>query len=623
MAYWVAGAVGLAVAGSAAVAQSAGTVAGGGQAVAAPDLEQGLLRNALADLAVGSHIPEWTQRAEGGDRDALLVMAAAYQEGIGVAPDRARALAYARRAAAAGSVRALGLVCILDTPVNKTVFPQSCTTAAERDVPEGRLAKLTWAAFSGKPGVPRDAASARRLMAAELARGRPEARMLYAEMLTGGFIYPKDVAAGKLQMQLAADAGLADALVERAASYEIGPDFPDTKPEDMKKARAMYVRLARLGDNRGLTWMAQKLIEGDGFDQNKKLGAEFYNLAATQGDTDARLRLAFVRLDRETPYFSVVEAEKELATYEKGGNTVAPVDLYAMLGRHYREGDGVTRDLGRASDYFTRCAEDDGSCAIGLAGIYEEIGDRATALKWYRKAETLGEAGAAARIAVLAPAPTAPIRRNAPPEPIRRNAPPMLAEGGGAAPSPAPARPLAKAAPPAAPRAGMDFESEITRYILSVALERGDEVRPANGWSTELVTPHPLGGYMWHTFRSATKVKCAKVTAASYRCSYQYNKMIRPDPASMMAQLAFAGMKFRREDEVNYQRTDMFTVTRGGGLASATLKAWMNTPTGSGTQTSSGSSSGSGSTGYQTKTPDFRETWNGYMCATTNDPCGY
>lgn len=165
-----------------------------------------------------------------------------------------------------------------------------------------------------------------------------------------------------------------------------------------------------------------------------------------------------------------------------------------------------------------------------------------------------------------------------------------------------------------------DFEEEITRYINAVVLERGHEVKPQDGWFTELVTPHPFGGIAWHTFRSATDVKCAKLTATSYKCSYNYNKMVRPDPKSLTAQFAFVGLKASGSDEVTYRRTDVFTLSKNR-LASASLKAWMNTPTSQGSHSSYGSSNGTN--GYVPKQPDFRETWNGYMCATTTDPCGY
>lgn len=332
-----------------------------------PDFEQGLLRNILVDLQFGSHISDYEAKAQGGDQDSLLIMAVAYSEGIGLKPVKAKALDYARRAAASGSVRALGLICLLDKPEDKTRFPGTCQTAVDRDVPEGRMARIIWHAFSDKPKVPRNAVMAKKLLDEEVSRGLPEARMLLSALLEGGFIYPQNGAEAVIQTKIAADTGLKDAIMDMAWRYETGKGVL----MDPGKAKEMHVRLARLSDNLGLNYVAQRLLTGDGLEKNPALGAELYNVSATQGDITAMLELVKIRLDKTSPYYSVVEAEKSLRLYEEADDSLWATDIYLALGRHYRDGDGVPRNLQMASAYFSKCAADDSQCAFDLAQAYE------------------------------------------------------------------------------------------------------------------------------------------------------------------------------------------------------------------------------------------------------------
>jgi TPR repeat protein len=191
-------------------------------------------------------------KADKGDADALLSLAARYAKGDGVARDPAKAAKYTRKAAEQGSARAqclLGLLCSNGNgvKVNPAEAAQWFRRAADQGLAEAQF-NLGMCYASGE-GVPKNVAEAAEWYRKAAAQGLPEAEGELGNCYLEGNGAPKDIPEGLKWTRMAADQGFAPAQNTLGLCYSRGKGVTQDYVQAYKWLNLAAAKGGEIGDD--------------------------------------------------------------------------------------------------------------------------------------------------------------------------------------------------------------------------------------------------------------------------------------------------------------------------------------------------------------------------------------
>ncbi len=203
----------------------------------------------------GDHGLKWiAEKALDGDLKAAMILAEAYENGIGIAPNRSEAEGWYRLAALLhGNVEAefrLGRM-LLSLPAGWRVPSEEEWSPKEADRKTDRPFGAVW--LSTKPADSEDKAiqlrpgivEGGRLLEAAARRGHAEAQYALGMALVGGMELPLDMVAGVTWLEAAAAQGHTEAMMALAEYSAKGQGF---FAKDPVRAYVMYDLAAALGE---------------------------------------------------------------------------------------------------------------------------------------------------------------------------------------------------------------------------------------------------------------------------------------------------------------------------------------------------------------------------------------
>ena len=213
-------------------------------------------------------------KADKGDTDAQLVVAACYASGNGVSKDPAKSVKWLRKAADQGSARA------------------QCLLALN---------------YANGTGVKPDKAEAVRWLRRAADQGLAEAQFDLGMCYANGDGAPRNAVEAAALYHKAADQGLADAECELGNCYLEGNGVPKDIPEGLKWTR----RAAEQGFAQAQNTLGVCYLKGTGVTKDYVQAYKWFNLAVAKGDDradDARVNLAAA--ERNLKPDQVAEAQR-------------------------------------------------------------------------------------------------------------------------------------------------------------------------------------------------------------------------------------------------------------------------------------------------------------------------
>lgn len=267
---------------------------------------------------VESGLAQMNALAKDGDSDALNLLGALYQRGIGglLQADPARAYGYFSKSSDAGSV--IGSV-----------------RAGEMMV-RGQ-------------GTAKNVASGLALVRAAADAGSSDALMslgtLMADGSTGTFDAPEAVRA----YEKAAVLGRPEALVRIGDIYRQGGPIP----VDSGKAFEFYRRAGLAGDETGRLRQGEMTARGEGTPQNIAAGLELVRQVGAAGDPYAYVVLGDLHLSGA---IGAIDGPAAVAAYESAARQ-GRADALLRLGDLYRDGKGVPSDGKKAAEYYLKAVD--------------------------------------------------------------------------------------------------------------------------------------------------------------------------------------------------------------------------------------------------------------------------
>ncbi|AWC24556.1 Putative beta-lactamase HcpC precursor [Aminobacter sp. MSH1] len=282
---------------------------------------------------VDAGLAQMNALADDGDPEALNLLGALYQRGIGglLQADPARAYGYFSKSADAGNV-------IGSVRAGEMMVRGQGTT---KNVVDG-LALVRAAA---------DAGSSEALMSLGT---------LMADGSTGAFDAPEAVRA----YEKAAVLGRPDALVRIGDIYRVGGPIP----VDPGKAFEFYRRAGLAGDETGRLRQGEMTARGEGTSQDIAAGLDLVRQVGAAGDPYAYVVLGDLHLSGA---IGSIDGPAAVAAYESAARQ-GRADALLRLGDLYRDGRGVPADGKKAAEYYLKAvdAEDPTATAPGESVRY-------------------------------------------------------------------------------------------------------------------------------------------------------------------------------------------------------------------------------------------------------------
>lgn len=170
-----------------------------------------------------------------------------------------------------------------------------------------------------------------------------------------------------------ADQGVSDAQWMLGEAYRKG----QAVKTDMEKAIYYYTLAAEKGNINALSRLKYCYENADGAEKDTEETVQYYTPAAEKENADAQVPIEENNKKRED-----TERNKETAVQEHtpaGGQQVPDeqldVDTLLDLGKRYKDGDGVEKDMKKALYYYTMVAKKGDVTALSWIGYFCENGD--------------------------------------------------------------------------------------------------------------------------------------------------------------------------------------------------------------------------------------------------------
>jgi uncharacterized protein len=370
----------------------------------------------------GSKAVEWyREAAEQGDREAQEKLGRMYYFGEGVSEDSKEALKWYQKAADQGSADAqymLGEMYRDGEGVTKdNVLSHFWFTLSGGG-------EAFWLSRSGRRNADSEIVELEKRMTSEELKeaalkkitwltkaaeaGDAEARKCLGKMYRDGDGVPKDNVLSHIWFSLSERFIALTELVELEKNMT---------PEEMKEAANSKIlrKIAEAGDLKAQVTLGLMYRDGNGVPKDYKEAWKWYQKAADQGEKVAQynlrniydeaigcLRLPDYSEFKEERLRAMSVIEEALNGFHKVAEKGHPF-VQCQLGRIYRDGHGVSKNLSKAAEWYRKAAEQgDREAQKELGDIYyvgeDGVKDYREALKWYQKAAEAGDPSAGLRL---------------------------------------------------------------------------------------------------------------------------------------------------------------------------------------------------------------------------------
>ncbi|MDO5296383.1 MAG: tetratricopeptide repeat protein [bacterium] len=246
--------------------------------------------------------------------------------------------------------------------------------------------------------------------------GRTDAQYKLANCYKAGLFGKKDSKQAVLWYRKGAEQGHKDCQRQLLECYAHG----DGTDKDMKQVISYYRQGAEQGDIKCIYQLALCYKYGNGVPADTKQAINLFRQGAEQGvelgaDYFSRMR-GEVKWEHKQCHYRLglcykhgdgvsKDLKQAVNWFSKGGNLGDP-DCRYQLGVCYQRGYGVNKDLKQAASLFTKAADDGHMGAQYNLGQCYELGlgvqkDRNRAIDWYRQAAKQGNSGANKALARL------------------------------------------------------------------------------------------------------------------------------------------------------------------------------------------------------------------------------
>lgn len=252
---------------------------------------------------------EWQLLANRGDPEAQFRLGRLYDRGEGVEQDKAKAVLWYKKAAAAGVTSAqynLALAYYLGEggPPDKTLAATWFRRAAEKGDGDARYALGNM--YLNGEGVNQDTAKGMILLRQGADAGDAAAQCILGTVFLDGLLVPKDLAQGIKLIQTSADQDCGAAQSVLGQCYYHGTGVKEDKVLAAKWLR----RAAEKGIPLAERWMGLLCSEGDGVPKDDAEATNWFRRAAQHGEVESQAMLgnryydgAGVPRDYEEAYF--------------------------------------------------------------------------------------------------------------------------------------------------------------------------------------------------------------------------------------------------------------------------------------------------------------------------------
>ncbi|KAG0252454.1 hypothetical protein DFQ27_008071 [Actinomortierella ambigua] len=344
-------------------------------------------------------------RADAGDVEAQMTVAAKYETGVGVDQNDVEAFKWYQRAAEHDSSHAQ--------------FKTGQFSKSGRGTPQNDANAVYWwilAADSGHRlsqnelgrmyqegvGVTRNASLALSWFRKSADQGCAEAQFHLAEMYMNGgkgSVVAQDDGQAMMWYRKAADQGHPEAQLTLGRMYENGRGGAK---KDFTVALTWYRKSADQGSAAAQNNLGRMYEKGHGVKANPGLAFEWYQKAAEKGNLSAQNNLACMYQNG-----AGVKKDQDLAfSWFRKAADQGDSAAQGNLGSMYFHGHGVTRDHSQALAWFTKSANKGYAPAqFNLGWMYDNgkgvPKDREKAIQWYSMAAKQGIASAKTRLAQI------------------------------------------------------------------------------------------------------------------------------------------------------------------------------------------------------------------------------
>ncbi|KAF9977244.1 hypothetical protein BGZ73_006607 [Actinomortierella ambigua] len=338
----------------------------------------------------GSTTSALLPRANAGDTDAQVTLAAMYEKGVGVQQSDTEAFKWYLRAAAQGSTEAQYKTgdCFFTgrgTPKDYGVSIYWTRLAAEKGHPKAQ-GDLGWMYRNGV-GVERNYDEAVAWYQKSAAQGNSMAQNNLGRMYQNGFGVDRDDVTAVAWFRRSAAQGNADAQNNLGWMYQNG--FGVVR--DYVEAVVWYRRSAEQGNAPAQFSLGRMYQNGLGVERDFELAGWWYRQSAEQGNALAQLyrgRMYEKGLGVTQDYDEAVWWYRKSA--EKGN-----AEAQNSLGWFYQNGYGVERDYDEAVSWYRKSADQGDPVAQNNLGWMYDKGfgverDYRKAVSWYRKSAERG-----------------------------------------------------------------------------------------------------------------------------------------------------------------------------------------------------------------------------------------
>ncbi len=224
-----------------------------------------------------------TQLAQQGDVESEMLLAAAYQKGIGVAADRSEWLRWVQRAAQHGAPEAqytLGNLYRKGTQ-SFAADPAQVVLWTSRAAENGHIVamhNLGTFYLGGFPTLPRDQAKGEMWLTRSAEGGFTHAMLLLGDVLLKGDGRPRDPENGERWMRLAAERGHVMAMLRLAEFYSSA----DEAPRDPDFVERILLRASEMGRPEAQYYLARMYRRGMFGAINQPAALEWFEISAAK-----------------------------------------------------------------------------------------------------------------------------------------------------------------------------------------------------------------------------------------------------------------------------------------------------------------------------------------------------
>ncbi len=324
-----------------------------------PERAQSMAKDVIGDVQ---------RLAEGGDSLAVFLLASAFQEGLGLEKDHAKAVEWYQKAAAAGDAIAMGNLGGMYK--NGVWVAKSYKKALEwyrkaAEAGNSNAMNALGGMYEEGLGVAVDYDQALVWYRKALAKKNAGAVKNIGLMYQHGLGLPQSYEMALKWYRKAAEMGSRWGMHNSGYMYHMGRGVE----KDYQKALEWYLKAADNDLARSMFNIAGMYKTGQGVERNQVQAAEWYRKAAENGHVESTFRIGQRYRDGDGLPQDDVEAVKWYRKAVERGH----IGALGALGNMYERGRGVEKDYEEAMRWYAKGAElGDAYCIGGMGTLYED-----------------------------------------------------------------------------------------------------------------------------------------------------------------------------------------------------------------------------------------------------------